>query len=149
MPEEQIKTEKSRFRKSEKLCKQSDIDGLFKENDSFIAYPLRVLYHVEKNDKDNDNSSSDLVYYPQLLISVPKRNFKRANKRNRLKRLIREAYRLNKQELVGFCFSEKKKMKIAFIYLKKETPTYIEVEAAVKKTFKIIFKQMKHEENID
>ena len=61
--------------------------------------------------------------FHQILISVPKRNFKRAVDRNLLKRRIREAYRLNKSILV-----DNEKLLIAYIYTAKEILAYAEIE---------------------
>lgn len=115
------------FSKEERLCYQKSIDRLFAKGKSFIAYPLRVVYFVEQ-EVDVEKQLA------QLLISVPKRKFKRANKRNRVKRLVRESYRLNKQEYISFLREKGLRLEIAFLYLKDELPTYIEVEKSILKT---------------
>jgi len=80
------------FPKEEHLCRKKLIDELFgKQGSSFGVYPLRIVWL---------KSAQATTAPPQVLISVSKRTFKRAVDRNRLKRLIREAYRLNKYRLV-------------------------------------------------
>jgi ribonuclease P protein component len=80
------------FPKEEHLCRKKLIDELFgKQGSSFGVYPLRIVW-ISKEVKN--------AAPPQVLISVSKRIFKRAVDRNRLKRLIREAYRLNKYRLL-------------------------------------------------
>ena len=80
------------FSKEEHLCRKKLIDELFgKQGSSFGVYPLRLVWI---------KSEAPTAAPPQVLISVSKRGFKRAVDRNRLKRLIREAYRLNKYRLV-------------------------------------------------
>lgn len=76
------------FRKSERLCSRLLIDQLFEpgQSKSIAAYPLRLVYQTA-----TENTA--------LLISVPKRHFKHAVDRNRVKRQIREAYRTNKHLL--------------------------------------------------
>lgn len=74
---------------------------------SFSVFPLRVVYlPVEELEAD-----------ASILISVSKRRFKRAVKRNRVKRQIREAYRVNKHELLNILVERKCRLAIAFIYL--------------------------------
>lgn len=127
--------------KDERLHHQKRIDLLFQEGKSFIAYPLRVVY-IAKETKD-PNSEPKLCPEISILVSVSKKKFKRAVKRNRVKRLIREAYRLNKynvnNELPASCNS----IDIAFIYLKDELPQYTEIEKAIIKTFSILADKLK------
>ena len=84
-------TRKYTFPKKEHLCSKKRIEQLFnRQNPSLGVYPLRLTW------------VSTLVRTtapPEVLITVPKRTFKRAVDRNRLKRLLREAYRLNKHRL--------------------------------------------------
>ena len=79
------------FPKEEHLCRKKLIEELFsKQSSSFGVYPLRIVWI---------KAVAPISTPPQVLISVSKRTFKRAVDRNRLKRLIREAYRLNKYRL--------------------------------------------------
>jgi len=55
-----------------------------------------------------------------IMISVPKKRFKRAVKRNKVKRQIREGYRKNKQELLNVLNEKEHGLAIAFIYLSNE-----------------------------
>lgn len=131
------------FGKDEKICSQKIIDKLFREGKSFVAYPLRVVYFTSPKVVVAEQ-------HPNILISVSKRKFKRANKRNRVKRLIREAYRLNKSSLVDFCRQEELSIQLAFLYLKDELPSYQEIEKAVKKTIAVLIaKERTNEETAD
>jgi len=77
------------FRKEERLCSRKHLDLLFKNGSSFLLYPFRVSYlFIEQEAK----------VQAQVVINVPKKRYKRAVDRNLLKRRIREAYRLNKQD---------------------------------------------------
>lgn len=99
------------FTKSERLNKKKVIDCMFSGNArSFAVFPLRVVYlPVEEQDAP-----------ASVLISVSKRRFKRAVKRNRVKRQIREAYRLHKQSLLEVLSVRQQQLAIAFIYLSDE-----------------------------
>ena len=106
------------FPKEEHLCRKKLIDELFgKQGSSFGVYPLRIVWI---------KAPAPTSAPPQVLISVSKRTFKRAVDRNRLKRLIREAYRLNKYRLVeqpgghkvallGIIFTGKEKSPLALV----------------------------------
>lgn len=77
------------FKKEERLCSKRIIDTLFDGGSkSFSAYPLRAVFRPIQTDTDQELVS--------VLVSVSKKHFKRAVKRNRAKRQIREAYRKNK-----------------------------------------------------
>ena len=94
--------------KVERLDKKKIIEKMFAGGSrSFSVFPLHVVYlPVEELEAD-----------ASILISVSKRRFKRAVKRNRVKRQIREAYRVNKHELLNILVERKCRLAIAFIYL--------------------------------
>ena len=81
------------------------------------------------DDQEDVPHASEKIIFPQILISVPKRNFKRAVDRNRLKRQIKEAYRLHKNLLVGL---EKRPTSIAFIYIAKKKESYQLIAESIK-----------------
>ena len=96
--------------KCERLCSLRVLRRLFEEGRSGFVYPFRYTYLTEE-------STSPSV---EVLFSVPKRNHKRANKRNLLKRRMREAYRLNNAELKSEVQARGKALDIALIYSSKE-----------------------------
>jgi ribonuclease P protein component len=79
----------------ERIKSKKLIDTLFNGGNSrsLTAFPLRIVYMVRARESD-DNSQA------QIMVSVSKRHFKRAVKRNRIKRQIRETYRQNKELLL-------------------------------------------------
>lgn len=125
--------------KEERLYAQKRIDSLFESGASFIAYPLRIVYSARENETVECKDS-----YPiSIMVSVSKRKFKRAVKRNRVKRLIKEAYRLNKNQILHNEIFNQKSIDIAFLYLKNELPEYEEIEKAMLKTFSILAEKLK------
>ena len=74
--------------KTERLCGKTAVVGLFEHGKSLSAGCLRCKYMIRADEGPS-----------RIVVSVPKRHFKRAVKRNRVKRQIREAYRLNKEIL--------------------------------------------------
>lgn len=113
------------LRKAERLNSRILIERLFSGGGkSFPAFPLRVVYMPVEG--ENLPTAS-------ILISVPKKRFKRAVKRNRVKRQIREAYRTHRSILTDSLTTSGKKVIIAFIWLDNELHSSSEVEAKVKK----------------
>ena len=99
------------FSKAERLCSKKLIERLFSGgNKSFPAFPLRVVYMS----LSADESEADV----SILISVPKKRFKHAVDRNRVKRQVREAYRLNKHILLDALHAQEtpQKMVLAWLY---------------------------------
>lgn len=111
------------FVKSEHLCGEKRITRLFTQGDAFIAYPLRVVYLIEPK-KDVEPAS--------VMVSVPKKRFKRAVKRNRLKRLMRESYRLNKHELIEILNEKQLQIHVAFNYVSDDVLDFVAVEKKMK-----------------
>jgi ribonuclease P protein component len=125
------RSERVFFPKSERLHLKKDIDRLFDNGQSFILYPLRIVYLP---DTGNTLPASGL----SVLISVPKKRIRRAVQRNRIKRLIRETFRLNKKELSDLCKQNGKHLQIAFMYVCNEVKPYTDMEKAMLKAFTII-----------
>lgn len=111
------------MRKPERLNKKKIIEKMFAGGSrSFSIFPLRVIWLPVE----------ELDVQASILISVSKRRFKRAVKRNRIKRQIREAYRLNKQILLAPLTEKNRRLAIAFIYLADELMNSALVEEKIK-----------------
>lgn len=121
--------------KSERLNSKAMIERLFAGGSkSFPAYPLRVVYMwIESMEGEADAS---------ILISVPKKRFKRAVKRNLVKRQVREAYRKNKYLLLDALATKNKRLVIAFIWLDNSIHPSAEVEEKVKRLLLHITEKM-------
>jgi ribonuclease P protein component len=124
--------ERNLFPKRERLCLKKDIDRLFSDGQSFVAYPLRIIY---RPDEEAGASPSSGI---SVFINVPKKRLRHAVRRNRMKRLIREACRLHKKELSELCKQQQKRIHVACIYICDEIQTYADIEKAIRKALKII-----------
>jgi ribonuclease P protein component len=110
------------FTKQEKLTGETVVTELFLNGASFIAYPVRVVWSAKKS----ENSPS-----LKVLMSVPKKKLKHAVDRNRLKRLLREVYRLHKNELTALVLDHGLQVRMAFVWIPNEVLDYLKVEKKV------------------
>lgn len=122
---------KNTFKKEERLCSKKVIDKLFSEGDSFLVFPLKIVFL---------NTSIASKYPVQAAFMVGKKRFKKAVHRNRIKRKMHEAYRLNKNNLYNNLID--KQLAIFVIFIGIEIPEYTQVEAAMKKGIKKLLKKV-------
>ena len=102
------------LKKIERLKSRKSIEQIFSAGNNFFIYPFKVHYTISSPGKD----------ILQMGVAVSTRNFKKAVDRNRIKRLIREAYRLQKNTLQQKLVSKQKGMQLFFVYVGKEMPVF-------------------------
>lgn len=107
--------------KAERLSSLTAVRRLFEDGASGFVYPFRYTILIEE-------STSPTV---EVLFSVPKRNHKRANRRNLLRRRTKEAYRLAKEGLVAAAAKRGKSIDMALVYSSKDVLPYKTIEHAV------------------
>ena len=105
--------------KWERICGRTLLEKLFTggKSKSFSVFPLRVVYLL------TDQPDGDLQHEApvKMMVSVSKRHFKRAVKRNRVKRQVREAYRLNKEIVVSSMKdTPNRRLLLGFIWMSDE-----------------------------
>ena len=105
--------------KEERLKSRKAIDQLFAQGRSFSSFPLRVI-HLDVTASAPAFSKSNV----QAAFSVSKKYFKKAVDRNRIRRLMKEAYRLKKNELQEQLKKQQKHLVVFFIYTGNELPKY-------------------------
>ncbi|MDD6745080.1 MAG: ribonuclease P protein component [Prevotella sp.] len=112
--------------KEERICSKKLIEALFAGNGSrsMTSYPIRAVFLEQK--------SAEGEPPVQLLVSVPKRCFKRAVKRNRVKRQIREAFRRNKHVLADAVTGSGRSVAVALIWMSADLSATHLVETKVK-----------------
>lgn len=124
------------FPRAEKLKSRKQIEHLFAHGRAIKAYPLMVVW--------SELATSEQVGY-KAGFSVSKKRFKRAVDRNRMKRLMREAYRRNKQLLpvnLGVCYG------FMFVYLSNKPLTLAELDEKILEIFKRFEKELEKTKDI-
>ncbi|MBA3648603.1 MAG: ribonuclease P protein component [Chitinophagales bacterium] len=110
--------------KKERLHSKKLIDELFSDSSSFYFYPFKINYL-----KKSENAQFSV----QVLISVSKKNFKRAVDRNSIKRRVREAYRINKQLLYSSLKKNNQQLLIGYIYVSRKMEPFALIQDSVLK----------------
>lgn len=115
------------FPKSEKLCGELRIATLYKQSKRFVCWPVRVNYRFVPA-----NGESGV----QVLIWAPKSIFRHAVDRNRMRRLMRESFRLNAEPLRIYCMERGLRAEVAFNYVDKQLQPFPVVEKGIRKALK-------------
>ena len=118
------------FTKAERLSGKIEIEHLFSSGTAFNCDPFRVIW------KESLAGSTQV----KIVISVPKRLFKKAVDRNRVKRLCRESYRKNKNILIETL--KNKKIHLMFIYTAKNIFAFKEMEEKIITTLQRLSKNI-------
>lgn len=121
-----------KFGKKYKLCSKKIIESIFKEGKQEKAFPFFIRYI-------NTALNTDANF--QVVISVPKRKFKRATDRNRIKRLVREAVRKNKYILEEKTFSPNQKLALFLIYTSTKEESYQKIVDKIEVLFRRLIEE--------
>ena len=124
--------------KNERLKSRKAIDQLFTAGKSFSLFPFKIIYKNEPASEQRSITNDQL----KCAFSVSKRHFKKAVYRNRIKRLMREAYRLQKMELQNLLQQNNGSLAVFILYVNNELPEYTmmvsKMSAVLKKLQKIV-----------
>jgi len=123
------------FSKKERLCSKTQIENLFAQGASFVCFPIKIVWVETKINSE---------FPVQLAISVSRRNFKHAVKRNLIKRRLREAFRLHKSDLYQFLSQNNKQLVFMLIYIHNNIIQYAEIDIAMKKIIKKLTEKNSH-----
>ncbi len=124
------------------------MEALFATGKSFNAFPIKVFYTLElieqtdsaeitafKNNTSTHDSAQNIAgNLVHAGVGVSSRNFKKAVDRNRVKRLLREVYRTQKQDLISTVALQSSELNVFFLYVGKELPAFLELQSAMEKT---------------
>ena len=121
------------FPKVERISSCLAIEQLVNARNAVYKYPIKCYYAV--------NQLSDTSPVSRMAVSVPKRLFKHAVDRNRIKRLVREAYRLNKGRCLQTLAASGRQADMLFLFMGKEMPQFTQIEDVIKQLLSQIAKQ--------
>jgi ribonuclease P protein component len=113
-------TLKATFKKTERLCDRKLITALYTEGKTLFNHPFKLQWQ---------EITLDTPIPVQVVIAVPKRHFKKAIQRNRLKRQMREAYRKNKHLLYEYALENRQQFAWMLVYIAKEPEKFAIIEA--------------------
>ena len=132
------------FHKKERLKSRKTIGRIFREGQSFIAYPIRIAWVLQTEEDETPD------FPVQFTQSVPKRRYPKAVDRNRIRRRIREAYRLHKHLLYeALADTPPANYALMAIYVGKEELPYETIAKATRKWIKSFVKKVKSQENTE
>ena len=112
--------------KEERLKSRKQIEQLFDKGKSIVITPFRVYFLI-----DEMLNAQRSMFNVQFGVGVSARNFKKAVDRNRIKRLTREAWRLQKNEMAKKAKEAQRQLNVFFIYTGKELPDFKTVKDKV------------------
>ncbi|HMN33247.1 MAG: ribonuclease P protein component [Chitinophagaceae bacterium] len=110
------------FTQHERLKSKKQIDTLFQTGKAYFYFPFIIKYSLESN---------AIEHGIRFGISVPKRHFKKATIRNKLKRQSREAFRLQKNSLKTTLIKQGMQLSLMFIYTHNQACSYLEISKAI------------------
>lgn len=123
------------FGKAEHLCGVTTINTLFEKGRSVNLRLFRIVYLISDSEPQRPAA--------RMLISIPKRHFKKAVIRNLLKRRIREAYRKNKSELLNAMNEKDNRIDFAIIWTGNQVASYDEITDNIREMVKRLSTQNK------
>lgn len=121
------------FNKSERLCSITEIDALFTSGKTLFEFPVKMIYRLTEPMSDAP---------VKVVFAVPKKRFKHAVDRNLMKRRMREAYRLNKHNLMQQLSSRQQSLSLIFMYAGQEIKDYKVIEKGLIKGLNKLLKKL-------
>ncbi|MBR0036177.1 MAG: ribonuclease P protein component [Bacteroidales bacterium] len=125
--------------KTERLYLRNAVSELFAKGSSFMVFPYRIVYRLLPED---DSQEARVA----IMTIAPKKRFKHAVDRNRVKRLSREAYRLAKLPLVELCTEKHCKLAFAMLYSDNKFLTFAETQSRMAKIIRNLSQKIREKD---
>lgn len=124
------------YQKTDKLKSRKQTQHLFSTGQAINVFPIRLIYTVVPISTNADNLSLTSVL--QAGVGAPSRTFRKAVQRNRVKRLLREAYRLEKPNFISQASLENKRVNLFFLYTDALVLTQVDIQGKVKEALSLL-----------
>ena len=124
------------YQKKDKLKSRKQTQHLFSTGQAINVFPIRLIYTIEPIASSLDNISPTSLL--QAGVGAPTRTFRKAVQRNRVKRLLREAYRLEKPNFISQAALDNKRVNLFFLYTDALVLTQVEIQGKVKEALSIL-----------
>ena len=129
------------YQKSDKLKSRKQTQHLFSTGQAINVFPIRLIYTIEPiTSSINTPSLASLL---QAGVGAPSRTFRKAVQRNRVKRLLREAYRLEKPNFISQAALDNKRVNLFFLYTDGLVLTQAVIQAKVKEALSLLVTKLK------
>jgi len=129
------------FPASQKLKSRKVIGQLFERGNHIKAFPIKGIFSITEFNPDYHGS------HLQMGISVPKRSFKNAVDRNRIKRQVREVYRMHHAQLMSEAKKRNIYLAVMLIYIDRKEPNFLYLDQKVKSLIAQLSTKLKHKKS--
>ena len=124
------------YQKTDKLKSRKQTQHLFSTGQAINVFPIRLIYTIEPIESTAANLSLTSVL--QAGVGAPSRTFRKAVQRNRVKRLFREAYRLEKPNFISQAALDNKRVNLFLLYTDALVLTQVEIQGKLKEALSIL-----------
>ena len=124
------------YQKKDKLKSRKQTQHLFSTGQAINVFPIRLIYTIEPMASNAESASATSVL--QAGVGAPSRTFRKAVQRNRVKRLLREAYRLEKPNFISQAALDNKRVNLFFLYTDALILTQVEIQGKLKEALSIL-----------
>ncbi len=130
------------YKKQDKLKSRKQTQHLFSKGQSINAFPIKLIYTIEIMEPDASKGMTESNGILQAGVGAPSRTFRKAVQRNRVKRLLREAYRLEKPNFMGQVSLTNKRLNLFFLYTDVVVLTQLEIQHKLKEALSLLVKKL-------
>ena len=124
------------YQKTDKLKSRKQTQHLFSTGQAINVFPIRLIYTIEPIESTAANLS--LTSILQAGVGAPSRTFRKAVQRNRVKRLLREAYRLEKPNFISQAALDNKRVNLFLLYTDALVLTQVDIQGKLKEALSIL-----------